>query len=171
MDISYEICYSNRKTVSLIVKGAKLIVRAPYFTKKERIEEIVKKHTAWVIKSIKKQEEKKEREHDVNEDQIKALKSQAKTVINNKVEKYSQIMGLKHGRITITSAKTRYGSCSSKGNLSFSYRLMHYPDDIIDYVVVHELAHLVHMNHSKSFYALVERYYPNYKDAIKILKG
>jgi predicted metal-dependent hydrolase len=171
MDISYEVCYSNRKTVSLIVKGAKLIVRAPYFTKKERIEEIVKKHTAWVIKSIKKQEEKKEREHDVSEEQIKALKSQAKTVINNKVEKYSQIMGLKHGRITITSAKTRYGSCSSKGNLSFSYRLMHYPDYIIDYVVVHELAHLVHMNHSKSFYALVERYYPNYKDAIKILKG
>ena len=80
-------------------------------------------------------------------------------------------MGLKHGRITITSAKTRFGSCSSKGNISYSYLLMTYPEAAREYVVVHELAHLVHMNHSAAFYSLVEQYMPDYKARRKLLKS
>ena len=73
--------------------------------------------------------------------------------------------------MTITGAKTRFGSCSSKGNISFSYRLMMYPEPAREYVVVHELAHLVEMNHSKRFYAIVERYLPDYKERKKQLKN
>jgi len=80
-------------------------------------------------------------------------------------------MNLKYGRITITSAKTRFGSCSSKGNISYSYKLMLYPEAAREYVVVHELAHLVEMNHSKRFYSLVERYLPDYKERRKLLKN
>jgi len=79
-------------------------------------------------------------------------------------------MSLKHGRITITSAKTRFGSCSSKGNISYSYRLMLYPEAAREYVVVHELAHLLEMNHSKRFYAIIEKYLPDYKERKKLLK-
>ena len=79
-------------------------------------------------------------------------------------------MGLKYGRITITSAKGRFGSCSSEGNISFSCRLMTYPEAARDYVVVHELAHLVEMNHSKRFYSIIEKYMPDYKIRKRMLK-
>ena len=80
-------------------------------------------------------------------------------------------MGLKYSRITITGAKTRFGSCSSKGNISFSYRLMLYPEAAREYVVIHELAHLLEMNHSKRFYAIIEKYIPDYKERKKLLKN
>ena len=80
-------------------------------------------------------------------------------------------MGLKFSRITITGAKTRFGSCSSKGNISYSYRLLLYPDAAIDYVVVHELAHLVKMNHSAQFYKIIESVLPDYKERIRLLKN
>ena len=80
-------------------------------------------------------------------------------------------MNLQYGRITITSAKTRFGSCSSKGNISYSYRLMLYPEEAREYVVVHELAHLLEMNHSKRFYAVVEKYLPDYKLRRRLLKN
>ena len=78
-------------------------------------------------------------------------------------------MGLRPAGITITGARTRFGSCSSKRRISFSFRLMQYPPEAIDYVVVHELAHLRHMNHSAQFYALIE-YMPDYKARRALLK-
>ena len=79
-------------------------------------------------------------------------------------------MGLNYGRITITSAKKRFGSCSSVGNISYSYRLMLYPEAAREYVVVHELAHLVEMNHSKKFYEVIAKILPDYKYRKKLLK-
>jgi predicted metal-dependent hydrolase len=79
-------------------------------------------------------------------------------------------MGLKYGRITITSAKKRFGSCSTAGNISYSYRLMLYPEEAREYVVVHELAHLVQMNHSKEFYNIIAKVLPDYKYRKKMLK-
>ena len=74
------------------------------------------------------------------------------------VDKYSAIMGLVPNEIKITSAKKRFGSCSGRGTVCFSKYLCLYPDSAIEYVVVHELAHLKHLDHSKSFHALVEKY-------------
>ena len=95
----------------------------------------------------------------------------AKKYLTNKTEYFANIMGIKCGRITITSAKTRFGSCSSKGNISYSYRLMLYPEAAREYVVVHELSHVCEMNHSKRFYAIIERYLPDYKERKKLLKN
>jgi predicted metal-dependent hydrolase len=169
MDIEYKTVYSNRRTISIIVNKNGLTVRAPLGTSHNRIEEIIDAHASWIEKAIKKQSLRKSSE-DLSEERIDELKKSAKLIIPKKVEHYSKIMGLTYGRITITSAKTRFGSCSAKGNLSFSYRLMLYPDVAIDYVVIHELAHRVHMDHSRAFYKTVEKYMPDYKNVKQLLK-
>ncbi len=168
--MDYKIIYSGRKTISLCIKDGGLVVRAPHGTKKDRIERLIASHTDWINKHTKKQIEKNKKYESLTDEKISELKRQAKKVLPAKAQYYANIMGLKYGRITITSAKTRFGSCSSKGNLSFSYRLMLYPDEAIDYVVVHELAHLVELNHSPEFYKIVEGVLPDYKESIKLLK-
>ena len=99
------------------------------------------------------------------------LRRKAKKILTEKTAYFANIMGLKYGRITITGAKTRFGSCSSKGNISYSFRLMTYPEEAVDYVVVHELSHLVEMNHSQRFYKVVESVLPDYKARKKLLKN
>ena len=79
-------------------------------------------------------------------------------------------MGVSYEKVSINSAKTRFGSCSSRKTLNFSYRLALYPYEAIEYVCVHELAHLTEMNHSKKFWAIVEKYLPDYKERKKLLK-
>ena len=168
--MEYEIKYSKRRTVALSVKDGKLVVKAPFFTPKHKIDSLVNSHRNWIEKSIEKQRIKNQRFEGLTEEQIKELKKCAKTILNYKTAYYANIMGLKYGRITITSAKKRFGSCSGKGNISYSYRLMLYPDEAIDYVVVHELSHLVHMNHSAEFYKTIEAVLPDYKKRRKLLK-
>ena len=168
--MDYKVVYSGRKTIALSVKDGALVVKAPYGTKKARIEKLISSHENWINKHIQKQKEKNAKYGNLSEGRIAELKKAAKQILPAKVSYYAQIMGLKYGRITITSAKTRFGSCSSKGNIAFSYRLMMYPDAAIDYVVVHELAHLKEMNHSPAFYKVVESVLPDYKERIKLLK-
>ncbi len=169
--MDYKVKYSGRKTISLCVKDGALIVKAPYGTKKARIESLISSHEEWINKHIEKQIEKNKKYGNLTEERIAELRKMAKQILPPKVAYYAEIMGLKYGRITITSAKTRFGSCSSKGNLSFSYRLMMYPEAAIDYVVVHELAHLKEMNHSPAFYKVVAKVLPDYKERIKLLKN
>ena len=168
--MKYEIVYSGRKTISLCIKNGGLVVRAPYKTKKERIEKVIASHQDWIAKHIERQKERNKKYEDLTDEKIEFLRKEAKRILPIKVAYYANIMGLKYGRITITSAKTRFGSCSSKGNISFSYRLMLYPEEAIDYVVVHELAHLYEMNHSPRFYKIIEAVLPDYKERKKLLK-
>ncbi len=168
--MEYQVIYSGRKTVSLSVKEEKLLVRAPYGTSDRRIEQIVCAHLDWIHKNIDKQRKRNEKYKNLTDEDIKNLRKTAKAALSQKTQYYANIMGLKYGRITITGATTRFGSCSGKGNIAFSYRLMLYPEEAIDYVVVHELAHLVEMNHSDKFYKVVESILPDYKERQKMLK-
>ena len=167
--MDYKVIYSARRTLSLCIKNEKLTVRAPYGTRQEKIEAAVSSHAEWIARHMQKQHEKAEREA-LTDEQIKSLRREAKTILSAKTEYYARLMGLRYGRITVTGAKTRFGSCSSRGNIAYSYRLMLYPEAAVDYVVVHELAHLVEMNHSKRFYAIVEKYLPDYKKRRALLK-
>ncbi|HTX78260.1 MAG TPA: SprT family zinc-dependent metalloprotease [Longilinea sp.] len=90
-------------------------------------------------------------------------KRRAREVLTARVQQYAAQLGLKVSQVKITSARTRWGSCSAKGNLSFTWRLVMAPPPVIDYVVVHELAHLRERNHSKRFWSLVQSYMPDYK--------
>ncbi|MDO5520523.1 MAG: SprT family zinc-dependent metalloprotease [bacterium] len=92
------------------------------------------------------------------------LRRQAADIIPKRTEYYSGILGVSYHNIAIKDQKTRWGSCSSKGNLNFNYRLIMAPIEVLDYVVVHELAHRIHMNHSKEFWNVVEEICPKYRE-------
>ncbi len=167
--MDFSIIYSKRKTVSLVVKNGELVVRAPIGASQRKIKKLIDGHSEWIKKSIEKTKNAPKKE-EISPEEEKALRKKAKLVLKEKTQYYSEIMGLKYGRITITGAKTRFGSCSSKGNISYSFRLMKCPEAAIDYVVVHELAHLLELNHSPKFWAIVAAVFPDYKSRRKLLK-
>lgn len=168
--MNYRIIYSVRRTVSLCVKDGEVIVRAPEKTDRDYIDSLVTKHKKWLEEKLEQQQKKREREPVLTASDIAKLKRTAKEYFTTKTKEYADTMGLKYGRITITSAKTRFGSCSSKRNICFSYRLMLYPEEAREYVIVHELCHLVYMNHSAAFYRMLERYMPDHKLRKAMLK-
>lgn len=168
--MEYEIIYSSRRTLALTIKDGKIIVRSPFGVDRNTIEKELYSHKDWIISHLQKQKTRSEKFDDLDEGRIKELKKQARAILTAKTEYYSKIMGLKYSRISITSAKTRFGSCNSKGNISYSWRLLFYPESAYDYVVVHELAHLVEMNHSTRFYAIIEKILPDYRERRKLLK-
>ncbi len=90
------------------------------------------------------------------------LRDQAREILLPLVEQWAQVMNLSYNRVTIKDTRSRWGSCSIKRNLNFSYRVAFLPDYIRDYIIIHELSHLVHMNHSAQFWHLVSRYCPQY---------
>ena len=105
-----------------------------------------------------------------NAPEAEALRKKAEEIIPQRVEHYAKIMGVEPKSVRITAAQKRFGSCSSRGTLCFSLNLMQYPSEAIDYVVVHELAHLIELNHSKKFWSVVEKYMPDYKKRRTMLK-
>ena len=169
--MDYEIIYTSRKTLAISVKNGRVIVRSPMGVANNTIERFIKKNRGWIDKHVEMSKNTNDPFADLSRSELENIRESARAILTSKTEKYSHIMGLKYGRITITGAKTRFGSCSSKGNISYSYRLVLYPEDAIDYVVVHELAHIKEMNHSKRFYAIIEKVLPDYKERIKLLKN
>ena len=106
----------------------------------------------------------------LSEAEINELKKEAESVITQRVAYFARVVGVEYGRITIRCQKTRWGSCSSKGNLNFNCLLMRAPPEVLDSVVVHEVCHLKVMNYSKAFYNEVLRAYPNYREDHQWLK-
>ena len=167
----YTLIRSKRKTVSLSVsKDLKTIVRAPIKMPVKDIECFIAKHTDWIEKQKLRMQELSEGRHILSDEEIKALKDKAKNYLPHRVEHFADIMGVKPKGIKITSATTRWGSCSAKNSLCFPYRLMLLPDKLIDYIIVHELAHIKEKNHSTRFYSVVEEYLPNYRELLFKLK-
>ena len=130
---------------------------------------IVAKHEKWIEKQITKKREHAEK-FCLSENEISVLKEKALPYLTERTEYFANIMGVKPTGIKITSAKKRFGSCSGKNSICYSWRLMQYPSEAIDYVVVHELAHIIYKNHGKDFYKLIEKYLPDYKNREKLLK-
>ena len=169
--MEYEVIYSKRRTLCLqITRDAKVLVRAPKGVSKVRIEEFVTKHLNWIEKHLEKRKNHPRPPLELSKDEIKELKKSAAEIIPPKVEYFSHIMGVYPEHVSINSAKTRFGSCSGKNRLNFSCRLMFYPESAIDYVVVHELAHIKYHNHSREFWAFVGKFMPDYKERRKLLR-
>ena len=163
---------SDRKTLGLQVdKEGTLIVRAPRRTGAAEIEAAIKKHAAWIEKAQKTQRERAAAHPAPTAEETARLKAAAKEILPPKVRYYAALMGVEPTRVTVTGAKTRFGSCSAKNAVSFSCYLMRCPDPAVDYVVVHELAHIRHHDHSPTFWAEVEKWLPDYKERKKLLRN
>ena len=161
-----KIIRQNRKTLSLKVdKEGNIIVKAPRYVFKKTIDNFIEKNTSW----IEKQREKKQNSI-LDPSKISEYKKEAKQIIIPRVQEFAQKYGFTYNSIKITSAMTRWGSCTSKKNLNFTYRLALAPERVRDYVIVHELCHLRQMNHSKKFWSEVASIMPDYKDQEKWLK-
>ena len=169
--MEYEIVYTKRKTICLQVKrDGRLVIRCPYHTSKKQIDEFFNAHIEWVKKKLEINENGMTPINELSDFEIAELKAQAWAYIPSRVNYFAKIMDVTPTGVSINQAKTRFGSCSSKKRLNFSCNLMRYPAEAIDYVIVHELAHIKELNHSKRFWAIVEGVLPDYKKRQSILK-
>ena len=167
----FEIKRSKRKTASLeITRDATILVRAPLKMPREAIDAFVTKNLAWIESHMKRREAKNQREN-VSDERREELIHAAKIIIPEKVRYFAEIMRVSPTGVKITSARTRFGSCSGKNSLCFSWRVMLYPEKAVDYVVIHELSHIKHHDHSDAFWKTVEKYMPDYREAEKLLKS
>ena len=169
--MEYEIVYSKRKTIGITVLPSRTVmVRAPFGVSHKIIDEIVNKHTRWIEKRILAITETPPNELPSSQDEILELKKKTKELVTPFLEKYAKQMGVTYTKVSVTSAKKVFGSCTTKKHLNFSFRLALYPMEAIEYVVVHELCHLKEMNHSKKFWYEVEKALPDYKERRKLLR-
>lgn len=169
MLFDYTLIRSKRKSVAIQVdENCNITVRAPLRISQKEIDKILLEKKSWLEKTIISQREKKKQIKEYSEEDITLLRKRAKEVIPQKVEYYARIMQVSPSSVKINSAKKRYGSCSGTNSLNFSLFLMDKDERFIDYVVVHELAHIKHHNHSKDFYKFIERFMPDYKDRMKL---
>lgn len=162
-----KIIRSNRKTLSLgINRQGEVEVRAPYGCSEARILQFIQEHSGWLEKRLREFKPQKE----YTPEQVKALRQRAEAILPPKTAYYARLMGVTPAYVKITSARSRFGSCNSKKGICFSLYLMEKSEAAIDYVVVHELAHLKQMNHSPAFYREIEKILPDYRSRIKELK-
>ena len=168
-----KILKSRRRTLSLSVTAElEVIVKAPISMPQREIDEFVQKHSAWIEKQLRFRREQREKAKNLmlTPERLAGLKQQAAELLPKRVTYYAGIMEVRPTGVRITSARTRWGSCSGKNGLNFSCLLMLVPPPAIDYVVVHELAHIRIKNHGAGFYREVERYLPDYKERVALLK-
>ncbi len=169
----YRIVRTDRKSLALEVsrRDAAVIIRAPKRLPRETIERFVSAHRKFIEKNVSKVKLELEREEMLfAECDESGLRIKAMEYLPDKIGYYSKLMGLAPTGVKITSARTRFGSCSPKNSLCFSLYLMQKDERFIDYVIVHELAHIKHHNHGAAFYGLIEKYMPDYKERIKLGK-
>jgi len=169
--MDYTVVRSRRRTMALeITREATVLVRAPLRTSDGAIRRFVEAHQQWIAQHLAKRQAHLAAHPAPTEEEIAALRAEAKACLPGRVACWAERMGVKPTGIKITSARTRFGSCSAKNSLCFSLYLMQYPPEAIDYVVVHELAHIRHKNHGPAFYAEVARWLPDYRQWQALLR-
>lgn len=175
-----DVVFSKRKSISIQIKeDLSIQVRAPLQAKPKQVELFIEQHKAWIYKkwtvlyenTISKELRQLTAEEEKHVATLgRKFRKAAKDYIPYRVEYFHKFTGGHYTSITIRDQKSRWGSCSSRGTLSFNYRLMMAPPKVLDYVVVHELCHLTHMNHSPAFWEMVGDILPDYKESQKWLK-
>ena len=161
---TYNLIRAKRKTMSLRVsEDGAIEVRAPYRTAVATVDQFVEDHKDWIRRQLAVSEKVRMLRPSYTEKEREDGKKRARAAIAAKCRFYAARMGVTYGTISIREQKTRWGSCSSKGNLNFNWKLVLMPEEILDYVVVHELAHRREMNHGPAFWKIVESVLPDYR--------
>jgi len=174
-----EVVYSVRESTRArclritIHPGGELSATLPQGMSINKLEYFIQQKANWILRKIKLAQKRKpsillpkssRREY-------LAVKGQALKLAKQKIEEFNAIYNFRHQKISIRNQKSRWGSCSRKGNLNFNYRIVHLPEKYLDYIIVHELCHLEQFNHSKNFWELVGQAIPNYKEIRKEIRN
>ncbi len=166
---------SARKSLGLEVRDANTVLaRIPARVSDRELKTFVENHRSWILEKTavmaEREENRKSTPAPPPELLSKTDRMKIQLKIGKRVRHYCEIMGVTVGYVTVKNQKTRWGSCSAKGNVNFNYQLAFLPEELLDYVVIHELAHRRHMNHSRAFWAEVEKYCPDYRERREQLK-
>jgi len=174
MQINYVIKKSRRRSISLeISRDLSILVKAPYFSTEDEVRKFIEEKRSWILKHIEQTQRQNELADSIgpfDEKRIRSIKRQAKKIIPERVKFYAEKAGISYGRIFIRLQKTCWGSCSAEGNLNFNCLLVLMPQEVMDSIIVHELCHRHHMDHSKKFYEEVYALFPDYKKWNKWIK-
>lgn len=173
-EYNVEVRRSKRKSAAIkITADMQIVVFVPLYVSDNEIERMVISKSKWIDEHMLKVQstiDERSKLEKITFEQIKELADQAVEYIPKRVKYYSEKENFVYNKITIKNLVSRWGSCSTKGNLNFNCLLMLTPDYVIDYIVVHELCHLREMNHSEKFWAEVEKIMPDYQRAELWLK-
>lgn len=169
--MEYTVIRSARKTIGLEIRpDLTLLVRVPYRASDTDIETTVQRHCRWIRKATERLQAQQQQHPPLTAEREQQLRKQAAQQIPPLVQQYADRLKLYPTAVRITAAKTRFGSCSAKNSLCFSFRLMEYPPEAVEYVVVHELCHIRHKHHRTAFYKLVQSVMPDYRQRQQLLK-
>lgn len=170
----YKILYSSRKTLAIqITREGQVLVRSPRTCPLREIDRFLFQKEAWILRHLQifqEQNLQMIQKPSLSDTERKRYIELARDIFTQKTSYYARILHVTYGRISIREQKTRWGSCSSTGNLNYNWRLIFAPEDVLNYVVVHELAHRIEMNHSEAFYRIVESVLPDYRKSRRWLR-
>lgn len=174
-EIRISVIRSARKSLGLEMRDANTVLaRIPTRVSDRELKAFVENHRSWILEKTEVMAEREEKRKSTPAPPPELLSKTDRMKIQLKIGKrvrhYCEAMGVTVGYVTVKNQKTRWGSCSAKGNVNFNYQLAFLPDELLDYVVIHELAHRRHMNHSRAFWAEVEKYCPDYLERREQLK-
>ncbi len=173
-DLPIRVIRSSRRTLALqITPEGEILLRAPLRTSEEQLRRFVEEKRSWLEKhlaQVRERQQQSRQEGLLTNEEVRALAERAMAFIPQRVAHFAPLVGVRYGRITIRNQRTRWGSCSGKGNLNFNCLLMLAPPEVLDYVVVHELCHRLEMNHSPRFWAQVERVLPDWREQRRWLR-
>lgn len=173
-NIGYAIRKSLRaKQVRITIKhDGSVIVTVPTWANEKLAHRFVLKKSKWISSKINyfKNNNFTLPKKGTREDYLKN-KKRALEIVKKKITFYNKLLDVKFNKIFIKNNKNTWGSCSRKGNLNFNYKIITLPENVSDYIIVHELAHLIEFNHSKNFWKIVSKIFPDYLEIRKSLKG
>lgn len=159
---------SGRKSLSIeITRDCSVVVRAPNRLPRTEIEKFLAEREGWIEEHLSMMRKRREEENEASPFTPAELDEMSKAALGKVLPRaahYSSLLGVEYKKITVRRQVSRWGSCSSRKNLSFNCLLALVPDDVLDYIVVHELCHLREMNHSASFWREVGRVIPDYRE-------
>jgi len=162
--MEYSIIYAKRKSITICVtRNGEIVVKCPKYVDKRTIDNFVNSKKDWIEKTQNKIKASLENKIVIDSKKVEELKERAIKVIGQRINYYSKLLNVIPNKVVIGSAKSYWGYCDIKNNLNFSWRLMLASEKAIDYVVVHELTHIKHHDHSKAFWNEVEKIIPGYK--------
>lgn len=164
----YRVIRSNRRSIALeLHPNGELLLRLPMRVSLSTAEQFVESRRGWIEERMARL---KPLPPEPDAAEVAALRAKAREILPERLRHWAALLDVSYAGITITGARKRFGSCSAKGRVCFSYLLMRYPFDAIDYVVLHEAAHLKHLNHGPAFHACLRQHMPDYRRREALLK-